>query len=90
MRIFSYFQKVDYPLELDVYDLCSEELRQKLQTPRQVFLTYFNCHYAVFLQTIKVYRVFGSRAYLSYDLIKDSKRSRKCEAWTESAKQKLS
>lgn len=29
-------RKVDYPLELDVYDLCSEELRQKLQPPRQI------------------------------------------------------
>ncbi|XP_039121958.1 ubiquitin carboxyl-terminal hydrolase 6 [Dioscorea cayenensis subsp. rotundata] len=29
-------RKVDYPLELDVYDLCSDELRQKLQKPRQV------------------------------------------------------
>lgn len=29
-------RKVDYPLELDVYDLCSEELRQKLQAPRQM------------------------------------------------------
>ncbi|KAG0494229.1 hypothetical protein HPP92_005223 [Vanilla planifolia] len=29
-------RKVDYPLELDVYDLCSEELRQKLQAPRQI------------------------------------------------------
>ncbi|KAJ8460853.1 hypothetical protein OPV22_033779 [Ensete ventricosum] len=28
-------RKVDYPLELDVYELCSDELRQKLQTPRQ-------------------------------------------------------
>lgn len=31
-----YLQKVDYPLELDVYEFCSEELRQKLQAPRQV------------------------------------------------------
>ncbi|KAF4362082.1 hypothetical protein CsatB_012266 [Cannabis sativa] len=28
-------RKVDYPLELDVYDLCSEELRKKLEAPRQ-------------------------------------------------------
>ncbi|KAG1346405.1 putative Ubiquitin carboxyl-terminal hydrolase 6 [Cocos nucifera] len=28
-------RKVDYPLELDVYELCSDELRQKLQAPRQ-------------------------------------------------------
>ncbi|THU59546.1 hypothetical protein C4D60_Mb07t03230 [Musa balbisiana] len=28
-------RKVDYPLELDVYEFCSDELRQKLQTPRQ-------------------------------------------------------
>ncbi|XP_073006842.1 ubiquitin carboxyl-terminal hydrolase 6 [Typha latifolia] len=29
-------RKVDYPLELDVYDFCSDELKQKLQAPRQV------------------------------------------------------
>ncbi|KAM3349400.1 hypothetical protein ACQJBY_022428 [Aegilops geniculata] len=29
-------RKVDYPLELDVYDFCSDELKLKLQTPRQV------------------------------------------------------
>nr|VDD01059.1 unnamed protein product [Brassica oleracea] len=28
-------RKVDYPLELDIYDLCSEELRKKLEAPRQ-------------------------------------------------------
>ncbi|WOK91358.1 ubiquitin carboxyl-terminal hydrolase 6 [Canna indica] len=28
-------RKVDYPLELDVYEFCSDELRQKLQAPRQ-------------------------------------------------------
>lgn len=30
-------QKVDYPLELDVYDFCSDELRKKLEAPRQVY-----------------------------------------------------
>ncbi|XP_035547455.1 ubiquitin carboxyl-terminal hydrolase 6-like [Juglans regia] len=29
-------RKVDYPLELDVYDLCSDDLRKRLETPRQV------------------------------------------------------
>ncbi|KAJ3671194.1 hypothetical protein LUZ60_008620 [Juncus effusus] len=29
-------RKVDYPIELDVYDLCSDELKQQLQLPRQV------------------------------------------------------
>lgn len=29
-------RKVDYPLELDVYDLCSDDLRKKLVTPRQI------------------------------------------------------
>ncbi|KAK8618777.1 hypothetical protein V6N13_132757 [Hibiscus sabdariffa] len=29
-------RKVDYPLELDVYDLCSDELRKRLEGPRQV------------------------------------------------------
>lgn len=29
-------RKVDYPLELDVYDLCSEDLRHKLEGPRQI------------------------------------------------------
>ncbi|WJX86345.1 deubiquitinating enzyme [Trifolium repens] len=28
-------RKVDYPLELDVYDLCSDELKKKLEAPRQ-------------------------------------------------------
>ncbi|XP_068648375.1 ubiquitin carboxyl-terminal hydrolase 6-like [Aristolochia californica] len=28
-------RKVDYPLELDVYDFCSDELREKLQAPRK-------------------------------------------------------
>ncbi|XP_057976534.1 ubiquitin carboxyl-terminal hydrolase 6-like [Malania oleifera] len=29
-------RKVDYPLELDVYDLCSDDLRKKLEAPRQM------------------------------------------------------
>ncbi|XP_050234120.1 ubiquitin carboxyl-terminal hydrolase 7 [Mercurialis annua] len=29
-------RKVDYPLELDVYDLCSDDLRKKLEAPRQI------------------------------------------------------
>lgn len=29
-------QKVDYPVELDVYDLCSDDLRKKLEAPRKV------------------------------------------------------
>ncbi|KAK9102221.1 hypothetical protein Sjap_019475 [Stephania japonica] len=29
-------RKVDYPIELDVYDLCSDELRKKLEGPRQI------------------------------------------------------
>eukprot|EP00262_Sarcandra_glabra_P009459 TRINITY_DN23859_c0_g1_i1.p1 TRINITY_DN23859_c0_g1~~TRINITY_DN23859_c0_g1_i1.p1 ORF type:complete len:475 (-),score=104.92 TRINITY_DN23859_c0_g1_i1:490-1914(-) len=29
-------RKVDYPLELDVYDFCSDELRKRLQAPRQI------------------------------------------------------
>ncbi|XP_062156980.1 ubiquitin carboxyl-terminal hydrolase 6-like [Alnus glutinosa] len=28
-------RKVDYPLELDVYDLCSDDLRRKLEVPRK-------------------------------------------------------
>uniref|UniRef100_A0A1J3JGT6 ubiquitinyl hydrolase 1 n=1 Tax=Noccaea caerulescens TaxID=107243 RepID=A0A1J3JGT6_NOCCA len=28
-------RKVDYPLELDISDLCSEDLRRKLEAPRQ-------------------------------------------------------
>ncbi|KAB1218450.1 Ubiquitin carboxyl-terminal hydrolase 6 [Morella rubra] len=27
--------KVDYPLELDIYDLCSDDLRKELEAPRQ-------------------------------------------------------
>jgi len=41
--VFFYFQKVDYPLELDVYEFCSDELKQKLQAPRQVL----SFHYLV-------------------------------------------
>ncbi|KAI3936662.1 hypothetical protein MKX01_034091 [Papaver californicum] len=29
-------RKVDYPLELDVYDMCSDELRKKLEAPRKL------------------------------------------------------
>ncbi|CAM8946594.1 unnamed protein product [Rhodiola kirilowii] len=29
-------RKVGYPLELDIYDLCSDELRQKLDGPRKI------------------------------------------------------
>ncbi|KAL5755798.1 hypothetical protein ACOSQ2_020544 [Xanthoceras sorbifolium] len=28
-------RKVDYPLELDIYDLCSDDLRKKLEAPRK-------------------------------------------------------
>lgn len=31
---------MDYPLELDIYDLCSEDLRKKLEAPRQVCTVY--------------------------------------------------
>ncbi|KAJ4850039.1 deubiquitinating enzyme [Turnera subulata] len=29
-------RKVDYPLELDVYDLCSDDLQKKLEAPRRI------------------------------------------------------
>lgn len=29
-------RKVDYPLELDIFDLCSDELKKKLEAPRQI------------------------------------------------------
>ncbi|XP_074296054.1 ubiquitin carboxyl-terminal hydrolase 6-like [Silene latifolia] len=29
-------RKVDYPLELDVFDFCSDELKKKLESPRQI------------------------------------------------------
>ncbi|EPS62411.1 ubiquitin carboxyl-terminal hydrolase, partial [Genlisea aurea] len=29
-------RKVDYPLELDVYDFCSEDLKKRLELPRQI------------------------------------------------------
>ncbi|KAD4889347.1 hypothetical protein E3N88_21420 [Mikania micrantha] len=29
-------RKVDYPLELDIFDLCSDDLRKKLEAPRQM------------------------------------------------------
>ncbi|KAL0441437.1 UNVERIFIED_CONTAM: Ubiquitin carboxyl-terminal hydrolase 6 [Sesamum radiatum] len=31
-----FLQKVDYPLELDVYDLCSDDLRKRLEAPRRL------------------------------------------------------
>lgn len=31
-------QKVDYPLELDVFDLCSDDLRKRLEAPRRVYI----------------------------------------------------
>ena len=34
-------QKVDYPLELDIYDLCSDDLKKSLEVPRQVFVNPF-------------------------------------------------
>lgn len=37
IKIVYLSQKVDYPLELDVYDLCSDDLRKKLEAPRKVF-----------------------------------------------------
>lgn len=40
-----FFQKVDYPLELDIFDLCSDDLRKKLETPRQVCDFYIICRY---------------------------------------------
>lgn len=35
-------RKVDYPLELDVFDFCSDELRQELQEPRQLLRDHEN------------------------------------------------
>ncbi|KAL8113745.1 ubiquitin carboxyl-terminal hydrolase 6-like isoform X1 [Apium graveolens] len=29
-------RKVDYPLELDIYDLCSDDLKKSLEAPRQI------------------------------------------------------
>lgn len=43
MIYVSLFQKVDYPLELDVYDLCSDELRKQLEGPRQVAILTLFC-----------------------------------------------
>ncbi|KAL0319351.1 UNVERIFIED_CONTAM: Ubiquitin carboxyl-terminal hydrolase 6 [Sesamum angustifolium] len=34
--VCSLSQKVDYPLELDVYDLCSDDLRKRLEAPRRL------------------------------------------------------
>ena len=36
-----FVQKVDYPLELDIYDLCSDDLKKSLEVPRQVFVNSF-------------------------------------------------
>lgn len=52
-------QKVDYPLELDVYDLCSEDLRKKLEAPRQVFAWVYWPHtkYFIHLQIANVAQI---------------------------------
>ncbi|KAM0881096.1 hypothetical protein ACQ4PT_033166 [Festuca glaucescens] len=42
--------KVDYPLELDVYDFCSDELKQKLQAPRQVMRDAENAKFGLKVQ----------------------------------------
>lgn len=36
-----YMQKVDFPLELDVHELCSDDLRRKLDVSRQVYVGTF-------------------------------------------------
>ncbi|CAI9267543.1 unnamed protein product [Lactuca saligna] len=33
---YSILRKVDYPLELDIFDLCSDNLRKHLEVPRQM------------------------------------------------------
>lgn len=38
-------QKVDYPLELDVYDFCSDDLRKKLEAPRQVSILFWHLNF---------------------------------------------
>uniref|UniRef100_A0ACD5VGQ7 Uncharacterized protein n=1 Tax=Avena sativa TaxID=4498 RepID=A0ACD5VGQ7_AVESA len=43
-------RKVDYPLELDVYDFCSDELKQKLQAPRQVMRNAENAKFGLKVQ----------------------------------------
>lgn len=43
--LFFFLQKVDYPLVLDVYDFCSDDLRKRLEVPRRVqafLLTFFS------------------------------------------------
>jgi len=42
--------KVDYPLELDVYDFCSDELKQKLQAPRKVMRDAENAKFGLKVQ----------------------------------------
>lgn len=36
-RLFLYFQDVKFPLNLDVYELCSPELKTKLKVVRDKF-----------------------------------------------------
>ncbi|GJN18660.1 hypothetical protein PR202_gb05843 [Eleusine coracana subsp. coracana] len=42
--------KVDYPLELDVYEFCSDELKQKLQGPRQMLRDAENAKFGLKVQ----------------------------------------
>jgi hypothetical protein len=71
---FIYFQKVDYPLELDVYEFCSDELKKKLKAPRQV-LSLFTIQFWVANIIVALLILDAQFA------CKDAERCRKCKAW---------
>jgi hypothetical protein len=67
---------VDYPLELDVYEFCSDELKQKLQAPRQVIPFTIQFWVARFIASILILR-----AQIACE---DAEGCRKCKVWIES------
>lgn len=74
---FFYWQKVDYPLELDVYEFCSDELKQKLQAPRQVPFS-FHC------SALNFHHYCCGVELDTQFVCEDAERCRKCKIWIES------
>lgn len=70
---------MDYPLELDVYDFCSDDLRKKLDAPRQVSFLSLNMK--------KILWLFVRRnmfAYMCGFIPLDPKKRGRQKAWSES------
>jgi len=62
-------QKVDYPLELDVYDFCSDDLRKKLDGPRQVsFLSLYE-NLMVVCKKRKMFALYSVWVIFSFSIL---------------------